>query len=443
MKNKVFILIGAILAVVVLFTIMDKAPVSGGKYEIKIPDLATNSASTGSANSQIKTVNMYVDRSASMKGYIDLGAHGEYATTTYNSTLRNLLTNCKSKYGSQTAIYLNLGKGEIKDLFDVNKYQGENSLLGDWIEDVCAQVTDSTINVLVSDMIMSFGSNKLKKENDHWLNKTRLNDLGARIYEAASGLKKNGYDIVVLQYLTDYNGKYYDNCTEDFESGNAFDKVLMKNRPFYLMIMGKREFLENMLENNCFEPYKNIWTSFCDVEYKSVGYTLISEVENVWHQPKDNVQKEQLGTIALKSATLAQGYDNLCFTLISKEFKMPERYMNSTGLKLTTEVVEGVSLVENVTAEMDNGLQLKVFPQRFGDVKDRRETIKINVLAPQTDWDWATSSIDNDVNVTADTLEKRTWGVETFMDNLRKAYEQPEFIKVAEVEFDLYCKEMR
>jgi hypothetical protein len=69
--------------------------------------------------------------------------------------------------------------------------------------------------------------------------------------------------IVVLQYLSDFNGKYYCNCSENVAPyTNKYTGTLMKERPYYFILMGSEKNLKSVLENQCFVKYNNIYTSF-------------------------------------------------------------------------------------------------------------------------------------------------------------------------------------
>lgn len=426
MKDKKVLIRVGILALVILIVILnipnDDSQVHGNNYTVQTTKVDLVGKET------IKNVFLLMDASGSMKGYLDFSGYPE-AQKTLVSTITMPLDRLSSDYGSGLQVkYGASGKYAHTTVTDLqNKmvtgqaFNGQDTRLDLMIADAVKQASDSTISMLVSDMVLSYGPSELRKTNNPWLNKHNLNDLGAKIHTALSGA--DDVKVLLLQYYSDFNGKYYYNCTENIQKGTQFKNILMKERPYYIMLFGKKNLLKSVLDNGVFVPFQNVYASFDLDENDLVTNPLRVKFHDQSSWISDNSSEdpdnEKVGTIWTK-ADLGNVVE--VFEVQFDRFKIPAflnqnyeigDYHLSNTIKNITEITD---------SNNRNLLRFNISLKPFSDLPSSGK-VSFSLVCSNS-WAQDASVVNHDdVNVeNASELEKKTWGLSAIINNIDAAY---------------------
>ena len=388
-----------------------------------------------------KAFELFVDFSGSMKGYVDFSnvVDGANARSEMKSTVTTFLDKVEAKYHVKTNCHVNDNRCLEKDAFrraleDKSVFCTGETLLHKMLENICTNANDTTVITIVSDLVLSFGKNKIILEKDVYYNKHHLDDLSAAIHSAMMGLKSKGLDVLLLQYYCDFNGKYYYNYTENIEGTNAYMNQLMKNRPFYVLLIGKEQYLKGILAKDCIEDAKNVYASFIikDSDLKIAQFSIEQDSStNFW----------TLGNAEGKGGFWTSsdlGSDKTKFNISCQDFKIPA-YLNKKSL--TANCSEG--LVSSIDYDDQyKTLKFSIETKPFKDLK-KITNLKVEIVSTNEWRGDASIKDDDDVNKDLVELEGRTWGLRHIIDAIDKAYHDKSISEGAVVghfSFDLIKK---
>lgn len=293
MKKIIFIGLGVLLLFYIVLQCTSKDPREkySGNFKVTLPTLGD-----GESTGTLKRVYMVVDDSKSMLGYLDMQKTESSDSTKESNFIFNIskfLNNFKYKYNGNAEVCC----GETNNYNDVEKFlkglrensktllKNNSTFVDELIKTACGEVNDTTVSVVVSDMVLSWGPNRLENEGYDFNRRDLENGLKGQVNNAALEVKTKGYDIMIVKYDCDFNGHYYYNNRENRnDKGNKehlFDNKLMRNRPYYLMFIGKKEFLVN-LYNDCLEESDFVYTSFGLKEGKESEYRIAEKNTKRW-----------------------------------------------------------------------------------------------------------------------------------------------------------------
>ena len=185
-------------------------------------------------------INVYLENSGSMDGYVKGNTGFEQAVYSYLSDVK-----ISDITDSLNLFYINSKVipqgGDIEDFIDKLepasfKAKGGNrseSDISDVIKSALSAINDSTISILISDFIFSPGSNKKAVE---YLTNQQIGIKSA----FAESLKRNNLAVIVYQLTSEFSGQYY----------NMENKPTQINdkRPFYILITGNLIHLKNLIQ---------------------------------------------------------------------------------------------------------------------------------------------------------------------------------------------------
>lgn len=413
MNTKKMLLIGAGVFVVIMMTL--------GLFETTYNNsfTATRPEVVETENGKSITLNMVVDHSGSMRGYTDLtGLNAEKLN--FVSNVCDLLTSFESKFKSNSTVYCGENTynkvGDFsKELSNNNIFQGGATEIGDLITNcIEKQVSDTSICAVVSDMVLSYGLNVLRTKGRDY-NKIQLEDgLGHTIYEAATIAKDKGYDIIIMKYTSDFNGKYYYDCTENnLNSHKPYQGKLMQDRPYYIMLIGKKECILAVYEK-CIKECDALYTSFEFEEGDKAENITIEHENKAWLIGND--PSSMTSAIYTKNDLRNTQTE---FFITYENFVLP-KYIKSNSLT--------IKATENFTVKdkeyKNNTLSFTLVSPEFDKMNTKNEVVITVSYKRPTNWEHI--SIKNDVNQPLDSLKDKTWGVSKIFENIDKAYFEDE-----------------
>lgn len=259
--NKFKILYG--LIIVAIFTSCNSDP----RLEI-IPSIPSqNKAST------VDAVDIYVDCSGSMKGYVSFAAKdAATANQAFKSIVPTFANNVKPIFGNEPDIYKIRDLTETKvpltsfitDLNSGNLFGGATTELDKIITKMIAYQQKDSINkvyVLITDGVLSYGPTLLK--TNRMYNILNKNTLQGLLHTALNTDKS--LSLTIVKYLSDFNGDYYYTCQEKVD----YSGQLLANRPFYFLVLGKKELVSSFLaKQNLLPQSEGVFTITNPIELK-------------------------------------------------------------------------------------------------------------------------------------------------------------------------------
>lgn len=371
---------------------------------------------TGQDN--IKNFELFIDFSGSMRGFVDYSNIGDSynANSNMKSTITAFLDNIEASYNIKTRNHCT-GKTYDKDSFskrlqDQSLFSGGTTLLHDMISEACTKANDSTVVAIVSDMVLSFGRQKLLSSNDRYYNKNHLDDLVSVIHATMVKNRQSGIHVILSQYYSDYNGNYYCNYTENLEDGSAYKGKLMKHRPFYILLVGKEEALKGIFANKCLRDAENVYSSFGinANDWANVPFEIKQDKETeFWTVGSDPNRNGTFWTSANWDS-----YKTI-FYIDCPNFKIPS-FLNKKDLKANclNGAVSNISY-DDLHGRLSYILETKPFKELAKETE-----VEVNIISTNN---WKSSAtILDDVNKDLDTLESRTWGLSSLIQVFDDVY---------------------
>ncbi len=364
--------------------------------------------------SQIK---IFIENSMSMKGYVHKQPGLNLDSMTFESTIGDLVSNlndngynpewhCGSKQGKTTReLYQNgIGNGSI--------FSGGDSPLQNYFDQVGKQANDSTITMFVSDLIFSMSGAEMGIDPNAI--KSNLPKLQTLVKDAIRPLKKSNIDIMIIQYLSDFNGTYYYNYSNN-RVQCAFRNQKMQNRPFYIVTFGKEKELKQLLANKILDKYNKIWVTFAidntDLKKQDVTTAYDTDKYNWWH----NYHPEGSDTVPFTFWSETDwGQDNSEVMLtFDKKFNIPDYLSQDWTAESSSTAVDKVAKVS------DKSVIIKF---KKYDLLDKREDISIQFVSNRLDWN--ENNIDDDILPIdkINDLEKKTWAFSNLMECINEVY---------------------
>ena len=417
--NKKLILIPVLIVVVglVINQIVnpDKTSELGCNFTAQVPDCTPSGTSVG-----IKSQHLYIDFSGSMRGFIDFSgvADAKDAKSTMLSTVTTYLDKLEASYNIKTVNHCG-GKTYTKDEFrrqmqSKSIFNGGVTLLQDLVAEKCRVADDTTVVTIVSDMVLSYGRAKLNKEGDIYYNKHNLDGLNSVIHGAMTSLKQRELDVLLLQYYSHFNGNYYYNCTENIEGAGAYKGIVMEDRPFYIMLIGKEDSLKDILSKNCLKEAVNVYSSFGieDSDMKTVPFSISESKETDYWTMGANC--DAIGTFWTSTDL---GKEKTTFVCSCDGFKIPA-YLGCNSLSGECNVGD-VDIASIRYDKRDETLDFNVTVKPFDQLGKSTE-VDIRIISSNHWKDGA--STDDDVNMSIDSLKGKTWGLSGVLEAMDKVF---------------------
>ncbi|MDE7386939.1 MAG: hypothetical protein K2N28_07345 [Muribaculaceae bacterium] len=420
MKNKVLYIVLAVIAAAALITIFRNG---GGEYgskaEVSVP-------ATHSSNNVVKAVTLLIDNSGSMRGYTDFSGNKpqfKHSKKALLSITGDLMANCNNILQANSSAICS-GKSytleqALTSLSDYSAFSGPITEVDKLIAVAADKaVGDSSVSVLVSDMILSYGKTTLLTKKDNFYNAHALSDLKTNVRNRFQQLKNAGKEVLIVKYQSDFNGNYYYNHTENIVP-NVYKDSLMADRPFYFMIVGSKAALNEMCERNCIPAgYTDIFTtlSLAENDLKTESYSV--------SQPEEQPQWI-LGNPKPKDESKAA--DRIFSVSMSRNIKTTQSQFTFTFAPFALPIY----INQNITPTFDETILSSVSPlignagftlttQPYSQLPKEKE-VEIIFTSPRYK-EFATSSIDDDININAENLQGRTWGFNAVIEALYEAY---------------------
>lgn len=354
-----------------------------------------------------------LENSMSMKGYVPEKNKIEFPNMTFESHVGDLVSKlnncdfstqwqCGNKKGKTT---LDLYNNGIKDgaIFS----EGDTPL-EKYIKQVGEQANDTTVSIFVSDMIFSIS----RMQGNPNAIKNSLPKLQTLVKDALRPLAKNQIHLLLIQYTSDFNGKYYYNCTNNL-TPCAFKQIVLHKRPYYFLVVGTQDNLNSLLETNVFPKYEKIWATFTLNDGDFTAQDVVTESNNYWYVDPEGDPSLTFNYIAMADFEGQQTNVDLSFSAL-----------NERAFLSAWQPTSHSHAIANMQKLSDS--EIKVNFIAYNQLADYEE-VTISLVSERADW--KNCSTDNDI-ISADEsaqLEGKTWSFDKLMEAFSDVY--PNIIK--------------
>ena len=188
----------------------------------------------------VDTINIYLDVSKSMRGYIDgVSSNADSSQFNLKRVVSTIVTEAERLSSKQTCCYAVLdSKCNLVDtsifperIIDNSIFSGNETQFGEMLTSAINGTGKNGLSVVVTDGIMSYPP---KQSN---LNVIGIENLKVQVKRAAEQARIKGNSILIVKYNTDFKTSYYCNC-DNAKPAFAANEPIMKKRPYYLIMIG-------------------------------------------------------------------------------------------------------------------------------------------------------------------------------------------------------------
>jgi hypothetical protein len=398
----------------------------------------TPSVPMQTATSHIDAVDIYIDCSGSMKGYVSFAARdAATANQAFKSIVPTFANNVLRVFSNEPDIY------KIKDLEETKVrlttfitelnsgriFGGAATELHAIIPNIIAKMQNDTIDkvyVLITDGVLSYGPTILRSNRMYNL----LNKYNLQALLHTSLVTDTTLSLTIVKYLSNFNGDYYYTCKEEVD----YRDKLLGNRPFYFLILGKKELVSTFLSKpNLLPQSEGVFTVANPIELK-VG---IFKKRLETGKTNTLLQVKEKNSVVIASTTWERGKDKVFIVGINKNNIPGNFYSNSSffdTLKCDDKNVKIEKLVNAAVADgVDDNPKIKN-PFRAQDFDcfykitieksmfDNALTDKQLTFYFDPSLDIAKSHTDIDYNLANITeLENKTWGFNLITGAIKNA----------------------
>jgi hypothetical protein len=406
---------------------------SGQRLEI-VPSVPAKTVKT-----KIDSVDIFVDCSGSMKGYVAFSDKDAETPQKFKNIVPLLTNNLLHQIGiGKVSVYKVTDGAETKEpsitgffthLTTGKIFGGATTELDKIIINMIEnqKKSNNKLSILVTDGVLSFGPSNLK--NDRMYNIKNKAILKSNTHNAL--LKDTTLSISLVKYLSDFNGDYYYTCKEQVE----YRGKVLANRPFYFLIVGKKELVSEFLSReNLLPQSEGVFTVTNSVELEVALFkkklekqkgkvNSLLKVETKKGITAGNTSyekdKDKVFIVGVKIANVSKA----CYTNESAFFSIPK----SDDKNVKIEKLNDASAVDGVDEGAQNPNRVQDYDYFYkvtidkkmfdNEVNNKTLTFyfdpSLDIVASHTDKDYDLKNVAE--------LERKTWGLNLITDAIEAA----------------------
>lgn len=387
------------------------------KLEITPDKIYSHSNSNTNSKASKFNVNVYLENSASMNGYVK-------GKTDFETAIYSLLGDIKinSFCDSLNMNYINssilkFNSPEIADFIDklepsTFQARGGNRLTSDLsevIKTVTSKVDNRNASILISDFVFSPGKQKNLDARDYLNNQM----LGIKL-TFAELLKRQKLSAVVLHLESTFNGQYYDLTDHPH-------KYLGK-RPYFIWVIGTEEQVKQILATKILDNIKG------GVQHKLVLNQVVDPKKidyKIARSPKIGTFDLPNGSQGpIESATYDDNRNkgNFSFTFYANfenEMQNSSFYLDKSNYRWNRNYKLEISAISDHSNPATAGYT-HMFKVETSDLKS--ETFTLEIIGKTPDWVGSISS-ENDAAINPNNQEaSKTFGFKYLIDGVSEAF---------------------
>jgi hypothetical protein len=383
-------------------------------------------------------VNLYIENSGSMNGYVNGG-------TQFKDALRNLLVDIKFHYGEgnielffiNDQIHKSPIKGDIVEF--ANKLSPSSIKIGNTdssnLNEIFRQITknsdDNTVSLLLSDFIYSI----MGKQTTALLGEQKA--LTRDVFQTSS---KDGKNLTtnLYQFVSDFDGPYYD--------FNNTPIQLKTSRPYYMAVIGNQNSIANFTDKigpsfRSYNGYRNEYV-LTEKDFNINSFSVLTATLNQgkFKPIKHMVVNSQVKGIEYISQNRGGDLFQMALALDLSNFPITEEYIISPGnyvVKNNQFSVIKIGAIKDNSIFFNKGEVLTiapsdevyieagathviVFQSKDKKIDDLEFTLKRNI----PNWVYSSSNVDDTDLKNDEAVHETTFGFSYLVEGISEAYLQ-------------------
>ncbi|WP_346882856.1 hypothetical protein [uncultured Algibacter sp.] len=374
---------------------------------------------------EVKGIKLYLETSASMRGYVNSNVAGTYPL---KDVVPFIVTDLDNHFDVETKLITISDRQKqfpySKDRFfeqlrSGRIFTGKSSKLQNIFTDVISKTKRGEVSILISDCIPDLGNINTKTEGSK---------ITSHIYPVIKANSSLG--VAVFQFKSDFNGTYYYNRKNNngvVQSKRPYYKETLNNRPFYIWVFGEQALVTKVLSTNIIKDYNashayNISLSEMNaglLEKHKSGKIAINTDKQTLLIKEIDAKRPAIFTIGIDGGKLSEVQQEQL--LDSKRYTiMPDHIAESLELVVKD---KATLLSEKIKdkSEIQNSKYTHFIQPTLNDFELETTEFSINIFNKEPQWINKTS-LDDDVGVSIDALEHKTFGFNFITYAFAKAY---------------------
>ncbi|MET6989152.1 hypothetical protein [Sediminicola arcticus] len=438
MKNTLLKALVLIICIICIIS-CERSPRQGNKENF-ITDRDTTLAIapnyTEPKNSEKLKINLYIENSGSMNGYVN-------GRTDFKDALQNLLVDIKFPYGEENIelffindqIHKSPIKGDIVEFAD--KLSPSSIKIGNTgssnLNEIFRQITknsdDSTVSILLSDFIYSIKG----KQTTALLGEQKA--LTRDVFQTAS---KDGKNLTtnLYQFVSEFDGPYYDYNDKPIQ--------LKTSRPYYMAVIGSQNSVGNFTDKigPYFQKYNGYKNQFIltekDYEINNFSVLIATLNQGKFKPAKKQVVKGQVKGIEITGDNRDGNLFQMAVAVNLNNFPVSKDYSTSPSnytIDGSDFIISKIGVIEDTRIKFKNGETIQIEPSDllhlkgefshvivFNTDNKQIEDLKFNFIRTTPKWvEQSSTTDDSDINTNSNTLQS-TFGLTFLVEGLSEAY---------------------
>jgi|GEM_PF-1992894 len=375
--------------------------------------------------SDVKEIKLYLETSASMKGYVNSNVAGTYPL---KDLLPFMVTDLDNHFGVETNLITISDKQKqfpySKDRFfeqlrSGGIFTGKSSKLQNIFSSVISETKSGEVSILITDCIPDLGKINTKTEGSK---------ITSHIYTAIASNKSLG--VAVFQYKSDFNGTNYFNRKNNdgvTQSKRPFYNETLNNRPFYVWILGDQALVAKVLFTNLIKGYDAAHAY--NILFQNIESGLLKNPKS--GKISINIEKQTLLIKEIdgkRPALFTVGLNGSLFAEIQQKqlldtanYKIAPAYIQES-MQFTIKEKEEL-LMEQIKdkSEIQNASYTHFVQATLNDFDLETIQFSISIFNKEPQW-IQDASLADDVGIASNLLEGKTFGFSFITEAFNKAY---------------------
>lgn len=418
-KNTLLLILGIIVIFSILIT-------TCGKDKNTYEALTTKSvkASALQAADTIENIKLYLETSASMKGYINkYGAND--SGYIIKEAIPYLITDLKKEFSDPKLYTISITPKEftqgknafVRSLVSGHGVNGGSTHIHGIFNEILERHSNNDISFLISDCILDIGNNKSQKES-----------VKTGLYEILTN--KNNISAILIQYYSEFNADYYYDQTGSGTPYRGHGRV-MHNRPFYIWVLGNEYNLKRLLEKEVFKGYNNIFTYGIkfdnDIDYKLIPSIKSGKIFISNDNKLTLINKKKSDNVAFGIGLDLSGYPNFMHDPAYLKKYMKPSQQQQYFMRVDPYTKNGY-LQKNQNHQKFKEIQSQLASYThlvnltLSDIRPNMDTVfSLHLYKQEAPW-ISNASINSDLDVDLEILEKKTYSFNIITDAFKDRY---------------------
>lgn len=374
---------------------------------------------------EVKNIKLYLETSASMRGYVNSNVAGIYPL---KDVVPFMVTDLNNYFDLETQLITISDRQQkfpysknrfFEQLRSGNIFKGKSSKLHNIFSDVISETKAGEISILISDCIPDLGKINTKTEG---------NKITSHIYSTIAANKDFG--AAVFQYKSDFNGTFYFNRKNNdgvSQSRRPFYNRTLNNRPFYVWVLGDQALLTKLLSTNIIKDYdaahaynvsfQNIASGL--LKNPKSGKISINTDEQTLLIKEIDVKRPAIFTFGLNGSVLSKIQQEQL--LDTTNYKVMPAYIQES-IQFSVKEKEQL-LLEKIKdkSEIQNSNYTYFIQPTLNDFDIATQAFSISIFNKEPEWIRFTN-LEDDVAISIDALEHKTFGFNFITEAFAKAY---------------------